>query len=90
MSSNMQKAILVHEIGKSVRLGEREIPTPKAGELLVKVTSAQGMSYAVLREWLSQVSDLLLQSYLTMPMAVTTVSSSPKSCPAFLEAVSPA
>jgi D-arabinose 1-dehydrogenase-like Zn-dependent alcohol dehydrogenase len=43
MSSNMQKAIFVHEIGKPVRLGEREIPSPKAGELLVKVTSVQGM-----------------------------------------------
>jgi hypothetical protein len=90
MSSNMQKAILVHEIGKPVRLGEREIPTPKAGELLVKVTSAQGMYFAVPREWLSEVSNFSLQFCLTMPMAVTTVSSLPKSCPAFLEAVSPA
>jgi len=42
MASNMQKAIFVYEVGKPVRLGEREIPTPKAGEVLVKVTSAQG------------------------------------------------
>jgi hypothetical protein len=86
----MQKAILVHEIGKPVRLGEREIPTSKAGELLVKVTSAQGLYFDVPREWPSQVSNISLQSYLTMPMAVTTVSSSLKSCPAFSEAVSPA
>jgi hypothetical protein len=90
MSSETQKAIMVHEIGKPVRLGEREIPMPKAGELLVKVASAQGIQHAVHREWLSQVSDSWLQSYLTMPMAVITVSSSPKSCPASLEAVSPA
>jgi Zn-dependent alcohol dehydrogenase len=38
---------MVHEIGKPVRLGEREVPTPKAGELLVKVTSAQGMCFVV-------------------------------------------
>ena len=42
MVSNMQKAIFVYEVGKPVRLGEREIPAPKAGEVLVKVTSAQG------------------------------------------------
>ena len=38
----MQKAVFVYEVGKAVRLGEREIPSPKAGELLVKVTAAQG------------------------------------------------
>lgn len=50
MSSNMQKAILVHEIGKPVRLGERGIPSPKAGELLVKVTSVQSMYQTVHQE----------------------------------------
>lgn len=39
----MQKAVFVYEVGKPVRLGERKIPSPKAGELLVKVTAAQGM-----------------------------------------------
>jgi D-arabinose 1-dehydrogenase-like Zn-dependent alcohol dehydrogenase len=38
----MQKAVFVYDIGKPVRLGERKIPSPKAGELLIKVTSAQG------------------------------------------------
>jgi Zn-dependent alcohol dehydrogenase len=42
MASNTQKAIFVYEVGKPVRLGERQIPSPKAGELLVKVTAAQG------------------------------------------------
>jgi D-arabinose 1-dehydrogenase-like Zn-dependent alcohol dehydrogenase len=42
MSPKMQKAVFVYEVGKPTRLGEREIPSPKAGELLVKVTSAQG------------------------------------------------
>jgi hypothetical protein len=42
MPSNMQKAVFVYEVGKPVRLGEREIPSPKAGELLIKVTAAQG------------------------------------------------
>ncbi|GAB7325512.1 hypothetical protein MBLNU13_g09519t1 [Cladosporium sp. NU13] len=41
MTPNMQKAIFVREVGKPVRLEEREIPTPKTGELLVKVTAAQ-------------------------------------------------
>jgi hypothetical protein len=39
---NMQKAVFVHEIGKPVRLGERPIPSPKVGEVLVKVTATQG------------------------------------------------
>jgi NADPH:quinone reductase-like Zn-dependent oxidoreductase len=42
MASNTQKAIFVYEVGKPVSLGERAIPSPKAGELLVKVTAAQG------------------------------------------------
>ena len=42
MAPNMQKAVFVYEVGKPVRLGERGIPSPKAGELLVKVTAAQG------------------------------------------------
>lgn len=42
MASNTQKAIFVYEVGKPAGLGEREIPSPKAGELLVKVTAAQG------------------------------------------------
>ncbi|KAM0702649.1 hypothetical protein Q7P35_010080 [Cladosporium inversicolor] len=41
MAPNTQKAIFVYEVGKPVRLGERAIPSPKAGELLVKVTAAQ-------------------------------------------------
>jgi NADPH2:quinone reductase len=43
MSPNVQKAIFVHEIGKPVRLGERPIPSPKVGEVLVKVTATQGV-----------------------------------------------
>jgi NADPH:quinone reductase-like Zn-dependent oxidoreductase len=38
----MQKAVFVHETGKPVRLGERPIPSPKVGEVLVKVTATQG------------------------------------------------
>jgi NADPH2:quinone reductase len=35
----MQKALFVNEIGKPVSLGERTIPEPKEGEVLIKVTS---------------------------------------------------
>jgi NADPH2:quinone reductase len=42
MPPNMQKAVFVHEIGKPVRLGERPIPSPGVGEILVKVTATQG------------------------------------------------
>lgn len=50
MASNMQKAIFVYEVGKPVRLGERAIPSPKIGELLVKVTAAQGEWQAISNE----------------------------------------
>ena len=34
-----QRAAFVKEIGKPVELGSREIPSPKEGEVLVKVTA---------------------------------------------------
>jgi len=58
MALNMQKAVFVYEVGKPVRLGEREIPSPKAGELLVKVTAAQG-------EWQYIHTNELVASMLT-------------------------
>ena len=58
MAPNMQKAVFVYEVGKPVRLGEREIPSPKAGELLVKVTAAQG-------EWQLIHTNELMTSMLT-------------------------
>ncbi|KAK4948844.1 hypothetical protein LTR10_012217 [Elasticomyces elasticus] len=41
MGSRTQNAVFVYEVGKPVRLGQRAVPSPKAGEVLVKVTAAQ-------------------------------------------------
>ncbi len=41
MPARTQNAAYVYEVGKSVQLGERDIPSPKANEVLVKVTSVQ-------------------------------------------------
>jgi D-arabinose 1-dehydrogenase-like Zn-dependent alcohol dehydrogenase len=40
----MQKAVFVKELGKPVELGEREVPSPKEGEVLVKVTATMSKS----------------------------------------------
>ena len=39
MMAGTQKAVFVKEIGKPVEPGSREIPSPKEGEVLVKVTA---------------------------------------------------
>jgi Zn-dependent alcohol dehydrogenase len=44
MGSRKQKGVFVYEVGMPVRLGEREVPSPKQGEVLVKVTSTQRTS----------------------------------------------
>lgn len=36
----MQKAVVVEKVGHPVVLTERPVPTPKEGEILVKVTVA--------------------------------------------------
>lgn len=79
MAPSMQKAVFVYEVGKPVRLGKREIPSPKAGELLVKVTSAQGTCwnlYGSLRRNTNNV-----QSCPMMHTAVIEASSSATSSP---------
>lgn len=40
-----QKAILLHEIGKPLTLGDRQIPQPAENQLLLKVHVAGRMSY---------------------------------------------
>lgn len=37
--SKQQRAVLVKEIGKPVVLGEKDVPIPAHGEVLVKVTA---------------------------------------------------
>jgi D-arabinose 1-dehydrogenase-like Zn-dependent alcohol dehydrogenase len=40
-SLEMQKALLLTEIGKPLSLGTRPIPTPGPGQVLVKLTATQ-------------------------------------------------
>lgn len=49
MAVRRQKAVFVHEIGRPVRLVEREVPTPAEGEVLVKDSAAQRKSSLSLR-----------------------------------------
>lgn len=44
MSGKQQKAVFVTEIGQPVQLGKRDIPSPKSGEILVKVTATMRTS----------------------------------------------
>jgi hypothetical protein len=44
VAAKQQKAVLVTEIGKPVELGTRDIPTPQAGQVLVKVTATMRTS----------------------------------------------
>jgi D-arabinose 1-dehydrogenase-like Zn-dependent alcohol dehydrogenase len=39
MAIIQQKAVFVKEIGKPVELGRRAVPSPKLGEVLVKVSA---------------------------------------------------
>lgn len=41
--SRTQKAVLVKEVGKPVELGTRHIPSPKEGQVLLKVTATMRM-----------------------------------------------
>lgn len=38
-TAQQQKAVFVKEIGKPVELGTREVPSPKEGQILLKVAS---------------------------------------------------
>ncbi|KAK5169541.1 uncharacterized protein LTR77_005517 [Saxophila tyrrhenica] len=41
MAPRKQKAVFLDSVGSPVELGERDIPPPKAGEVMVKVNSTQ-------------------------------------------------
>ena len=45
MSKNTQKALFVTEVGKPVTLGNRAIPTPGLGEILISVAATQRLSF---------------------------------------------
>ncbi|KAK5735190.1 hypothetical protein LTR17_008358 [Elasticomyces elasticus] len=52
MAPRTQKAVFVYEVGKPFRLGEREVPSPKAGQVLVKVVAAHLLPHdAYGRDW---------------------------------------
>lgn len=39
-----QQAVVVKEIGEPVQLGVRDVPTPKEGQVLLKVKATMSMS----------------------------------------------
>jgi hypothetical protein len=45
---NMQKALFVKEIGRPVVLNTRDVPEPKEGQVLIKVTSTMSELRSVL------------------------------------------
>ncbi|KAK4973433.1 hypothetical protein LTR42_005419 [Elasticomyces elasticus] len=52
MVPRTQKAVFVYEVGKPVRLGERDVPSPKGGQVLVKVAAAHLLPHdAYGRDW---------------------------------------
>ncbi|KAK4900821.1 hypothetical protein LTR27_002002 [Elasticomyces elasticus] len=52
MAPRTQRAVFVYEVGKPVRLGERDVPSPKAGQVLVKVAAAHLLPHdAYGRDW---------------------------------------
>lgn len=45
MSSTMQKAVFVNQIGKDLALGERAVPKPGKEEILIKIHSTMRKRY---------------------------------------------
>ena len=92
--TTQQKAIFVREVGKPVELGERDVPSPQDGEVLLKVAATMRPS-----PLLQGVSNLLRKTDAhpqyspTTPTAATGACSSPsrrRNFPMCLDQMSPA